>query len=209
MLDTKKSVTRKLKHDINKKNEIRGGVERRIKTIRLWKVKLKGSNCFQKQKRYTASIKRYIKEIERLRAKLNSMNEDLDKRIREVGEYSTSELEAFTSQLDQEIKTVDVEGKSEKKKSSSGEVKNARKNLAELKGEKELQKKIEKANKLLKENIEEIEQITGKIVKLDYHLRKISEVSKSDKNELSPEEKDKNLFTQELKRITRDRAIYS
>ncbi|MCP4264910.1 MAG: hypothetical protein GY777_04920, partial [Candidatus Brocadiaceae bacterium] len=57
--------------------------------------------------------------------------------------------------------------------------------------------------KKVDEDIEEIEQATGKIIKLNRHLRKISigvESASGDNEEL--------LYTQELKRIARERAIY-
>ncbi len=178
----------------------------------MWKDGLEGSKCFQKQRRYSASIKRYIAEIEGLRAKLNRMNEGLDKRINELGECPVSEIEEFRSQMEQEIRNIETDGNLKKKKSRRSkdveEIKNAREKLAELKGKGGLQRKIEKASKQLAEDLVEVEQVTGRISKLSSRLRKVSKGTEHGEEEMTPEERDKYLFTQELKHIMRERAIY-
>jgi len=210
MADT--DVTRNLKHDINQKNEIRRDIEKRVKTVSQWKDRLESSKCFQKQNKYTTSIKRYVAEIERLRSKLNQMNEDLDKRIREAGEFSATEIDEFNSKIEQKVNEVESDDEPEKTKKRQGkvieEVKNAQKRIAELKGEKELYKKIEKANKQLAGYIDEFERSIGRIIKLDNQLGKINRGSKPEKEEQTQEARDKFLFTQELKRIKREKAIY-
>ncbi len=210
MVDT--SIEKKLKHDIHQKNMIRREIERRIRTVCQWKDKLANFKSFQKQKKYSASIKRYISEIEHLRVRLNQMNEDVDKRIREMGKYSDSEIKEFHSQLEQEIRDIEADKTSEDEKVSKGkdiaEIKNARKRLAELKGKGKLQGKIEKAKKKVNEDIEEVERITEKIMKLNRRLRKVSEGVKLDEEKLTLEDKDKFLFAQELKRIAREKVIY-
>jgi rRNA maturation endonuclease Nob1 len=107
---------------------------------------------------------------------------------------------------------MESDGNLEEKKSRRSkdveEVKNAREKLAELKGKGGLQRKIEKANKQLTEDIAEVEQVTGKIVKLSSRLRKVSKGAGPGGGEMAQEEKDKYLFTQELKRIVCERAIY-
>ncbi len=212
MVDTDTSVTKKLKHDINQKNEIRKDIEKRVKTVRQWKDKLERSKSFQEQNKYTTSIKRYIAEIECLRIELNQMNEDLDKRIREAGEFSASEIDEFNSQIEQKISEAGNDDKPKKVKKRKGkvveEVENTKKEIAELKREKTLNKKIEKANKQLAGNIDEFERIIGRIIKRDSQLGRISSGSGPEKEEQTQEARDKFLFTQELKRITREKAIY-
>ncbi|MFQ5713975.1 MAG: hypothetical protein ACE5GU_08085 [Candidatus Scalinduaceae bacterium] len=212
MKNTNTTIMRKLKHDINQKNKIRREIEKRIVAVRLWKDELAGSKCFQKQKRYSASIKRYIAEIEGLRAKLNHMNEGLDKRINELGECPVSEIEESRSQVEQEIRNIETDGdlKKEKIRRSKDieEIKNAREKLAELKGKGGLQRKIEKANKQLAEDLAGVEQVTERISKLSIRLRKVSKGTGLGEEEMAPEERDKYLFTQELKRIVCERAIY-
>ncbi|MBO1224640.1 MAG: hypothetical protein JYX80_09420 [Candidatus Scalindua sediminis] len=212
MANTDTTIIKKLKHDINQKNKTRREIEKRITAVRLWKDELESSKCFQKQKRYSASIKRYIAEIEGLRTKLNQMNEGLDKRINELGGFSVSEIKESRSQLEQEIRNMENDGNLKEKKSRRSkdieEIKNAREKLAELKGKGGLQRKIEKANKQLTEDLAEVEQVTGRIVKLSSRLRKVSKGAELGEEEMTPEERDKYLFAQELKRIVCERAIY-
>ncbi len=212
MTNTNTIIIKKLKHDINQKNKTRREIEKRIAAVRLWKDELAGSKCFQKQKRYSASIKRYFAEIEGLRTKLNQMNEGLDKRINELGECSVSEIKESRSQLEQEIRNMENDGNLKEKKSRRSkdveEIKNAREKLAELKGKGGLQRKIEKANKQLTEDLVGVEQVTGRIVKLSSRLRKVSKGAGLGEEEMTPEESDKYLFAQELKRIVCERAVY-
>jgi ElaB/YqjD/DUF883 family membrane-anchored ribosome-binding protein len=212
MTSTNTTTIKKLKHDINQKNKIRREIEKRIMTINLWKDELADTKSFQKQKRYSISIKRYITGIEGLRARLNQMNEDLDKCINELGEYSVSEIEKFRSQLEQEISNMETGGNLGKKKNHRSkdikEIKNAREKLAELKGRGELQKKIEEAGKQVAEDLAEVDQVIGRIVKLSSHLKKVSKVTEHGGEKLTSEERDRYLFTQELKRIVLEREIY-
>ncbi len=197
---------KKLKSDIYKKNIIRCEIEKQVGAVSQWKGKLVNSKNFQEQTKYTASIKRYIADIERLRIKLSRMNEEVDKNIRELGKFSDSEVNEFCSRLEQELNDIEAGTESEKKEVSLKEIKeikNARAKLAELKGRGNVQEKIEKARKKVDEDIEEIELATGRIIKLNGHLRKISvgTGSTSGNNE-------ELLYTRELKRIARERAIY-
>ncbi len=197
---------KKLKSDIYKKNMISSKIEKQVGAVSRWKEKLVNSRSFQGQTKYAASIKRHVADLECLRIKLNRMNEEVDKDIRELGKFSDTEVNEFCSRLEQELSGVETGNGSEKKEVSQKEIKeikNARAKLAELKGKGSVQEKIEKARKKVDEDIEEIEQATGKIIKLNRHLRKISigvESASGDNEEL--------LYTQELKRIARERAIY-
>ncbi len=197
---------KKLKSDIYEKNMIRSEIERQVGAVSQWKEKLTNLKSFQGQTKYTASIKRYIAEIERLRIKLNQMNVEVDKNIRELGKFADSEVNEFCSRLEQELGNIEAGKGSEKKEVSQKEIKeikNARAKLAELKGRGNVQGKIEKARKKMGEDIEEIDLATGKIIKLNRHLRKVrlgAGSTSGDNEEL--------LYTQELKRIAREKAIY-
>ena len=95
-------IEKKLKQDIHEKNLIRSEIEILLGDVSRWKDKLINLKSFKGQRKYTDSIKRYISEIEKLRAGLNKMNEDVDKHIREVGKFSDSEVKEFSLQLEQE-----------------------------------------------------------------------------------------------------------
>ncbi len=204
MVDT--TIQKKLKNDILKRRSIKNEIERYVRAVSQWKDKLAKLKSFQEQTKYTASIKRYVSKIEGLRAGLNRMNEEVDKHIREVGKFSDSEVKKFSSQLEQEIGDIETGEESNKEKVSKKdieEIKNARKKLAELKGKGNLQQKIEKAREKVNEDLEEIERTTGKIITLNRHLKKVDEETGSTSGD-----QDELLYTQELKRIVREKAIY-
>ena len=199
-------IEKKLKQDIHEKNLIRSEIEILLGDVSRWKDKLINLKSFKGQRKYTDSIKRYISEIEKLRAGLNKMNEYVDKHIREVGKFSDSEVKEFTSQLEQKISEIEAGNESEEKGASKNkdieEIRNARAKLAELKGKGNVQGKIEKASGRKSEDIEEVERVTGKIVRLNKQLENVGGGTESgDKDEL--------FYTQELKRIAREKAIYS
>jgi len=200
-------IERKLKQDIHEKNLLRSKIERHLGSISRWKDKLINLKSFKGQRKYTDSIKRYISEIESLRASLNKMNEDVDKHIREVGKFSDSEVKEFCSQLEQKISDIETgnesEGTGASKNKDIEEIRKARAKLAELKGKGNVQEKIDKAKGRMSEDIEEVERVTGKIVKLNKHLENVGGDTKSGSGD-----QDELFYTQELKRIAREKAIY-
>ncbi len=205
MVDT--IIEKELKQDIHKKNLIRSEIERHLVSISRWKDKLINLRSFKGQSKYADSIKRYISEIESLRASLNKLNEDVDKQIREVGKFSDSEVKEFSSKLEQKISDIEAGnesgGKGGSKNKDIEEIRNARAKLAELKGKGNVQEKIEKANGKKSEDIEEVDRVTGKIVKLNRYLENVgggTESGSGDQDEL--------FYTQEIKRIVREKAIY-
>ena len=198
---------KELKQDIHQKNLIRSEIEILLGYVSRWKDKLVNLRSFKGQRKYADSIKRYISEIEKLRASLNKMNEDVDKHIREVGKFSDSEVKEFTSQLEKKISEIEggneSDGKGATKNKDIEEIRNARAKLAELKGKGNVQGKIEKASGRKSEDLEEVERVTGKIVKLNKHLENIGGGTESGSGD-----QDEYFYTQELKRIVREKAIY-
>lgn len=200
-------IEKKLKQDIHQKNLIRSEIEYLLGTVSRWKEKLINLKSFQGQNKYGDSIKRYVSEIEKLRASLNKKNEAVDKQIREVGKFSDSEVKEFSSQLEQKISDIEAgnesEGKGATKNKDIEEIRNARAKLAELKGKGNVQGKIEKASGRKSEDLEEVERVTGKIVRLNKHLENIGGGTESGSGD-----QDEYFYTQELKRIAREKAIY-
>ena len=200
-------IEKKLKQDIHMKNLIRSEIEMLLGDVSRWKDKLINLKSFKGQRKYADSIKRYISEIEKLRAGLNKMNEYVDKHIREVGKFSDSEVKEFTSQLEQKISEIEAGDGSEEKGVSKNkdieEIRNARAKLAELKGKGNVQEKIDKASGKKSEDLEEVERATGKIVKLNKHLENVGGGAESGSGD-----QDEVFYTQELKRIAREKAIY-
>lgn len=200
-------IEKKLKQDIHKKNLLRREIEKHLESISRWKDKLINLKSFKGQRKCADSIKRCISEIESLRASLNKMNGVMDKHIREVGKFSDSEVKEFSSQLERKISDIEAGNESEEKGVSKNkdieEIRNARVKLAKLKGKGNVQEKIEKAKGKKSEDIEEVERATGKIVRLNKHLENVGGGTKSGSGEQA-----ELFYTQELKRITREKAIY-
>ena len=200
-------VEKRLKQDICEKNLIRSEIEFLLESVSRWKDKLVDLKSFQGQSKFGDSIKRYVSEIEKLRASLNKKNEVVDKQIREVGKFSDSEVKEFCSQLEKKVSDLEAgnepEGKGVSKNKDIEEIRNARAKLAELKGKGNMQEKIEKAKGKKTANIEAVEQATGKIVKLNKLLERVGGGTKPESGD-----QDEYFYTQELKRIARDKAIY-
>ncbi|GJQ58706.1 MAG: hypothetical protein D8M57_11545 [Candidatus Scalindua sp. AMX11] len=220
MSDTDKSFTKRLKHDINQKNAIRSEIERLVSVVSRWSNNLSKFKSFQEQSKCAASIKRYLAKIEHLRALLIKMNEEIDKRICETEIYSSSEVEDFKSQLEKEMSALGAEDSVEKKQpvrkqsvkkraskkqGATGEKKSKSKRHG-LTGAERLQKKIEKMRKGLDENFAETERVTGRILQLNRRLGMIGKGG--DTTALTAEESSRSLFTQELKRIERERFVF-
>ena len=217
MLNTDKAITKKLKHDINQKNAMRREIERLILVVKRWNEKLSRSKSFQEQSRYSASIKNYIEKIDNLRSQLILMNEDIDKRIRETGTCSTSEVEDFKSRLGKEVRDLSVddgidEKKPIKRQAGTGRKKSQKKIIGKkgtdrlLKKMDRLQKKIDNTRKRLDSDISETERVTGRITKLN---RGLAMVGTGDQpGNLTAESRNSYLFTQELKRIERERLVF-
>ena len=211
MLDT--TIEKKLKSDILEKNTLRNEIEGYVETVSQWRDKLVNLKSFQGQTKYAASIKRYVTKIEGLRVELNQLNEEVDKNIREVGKFSDSKVKKFSSQLKQAIGGILEAGKESNQKQVSKKNTNALTKPAESKGKSKakanskgtgkgvgsLQQKIEKATGRVSEELEEIERVAGKMIILNRHLKKIDGGAGSTAED---------LYTQELKRIAREKAIY-
>ncbi|MCP5007905.1 MAG: hypothetical protein GY941_28825 [Planctomycetes bacterium] len=209
MLDTDKSVTRELKNDINKKNAVRCEIERLVMVVSRWNDNLSKSRSFKEQSKYGASIKRYISKIESLRSQLMKMNDDIDRRICETDAYSSSEVTDFKSRLEKEASALGAEEKSgkekpAKKRGAKGKAKSKR---AGIKGAEKLQKKIAKVRKCVDGDIIDTERVTGRILTLNRRLGSVGRGIESEA--LTAEERSHHLFTQERKRIERERLVFS
>ncbi|MBS1257409.1 MAG: hypothetical protein MAG551_00453 [Candidatus Scalindua arabica] len=72
MADT--AIEKKLKQDIHMKNLVRSEIEILLGDVSRWKDKLVNLKSFKGQRKYTDTIRRYVTEIEKLRAGLNKTN---------------------------------------------------------------------------------------------------------------------------------------
>ncbi len=204
-------VEKKLKSDISEKNTLRNEIEKHVHAVSKWRDKLVNMKSFQGQTKYADSIKRYVSRIESLRIELNQMNEEVDKNIRQMGKFSDADVKAFSSQLEKEISGImDADKETDKKTSkkntkvqpkpvrSKGKAKANSKGAG--KGVGSLEQKIEKAMGRVSKELEEVERVAGRMITLNKHLKKIDGGAGSTSED---------LYTQELKRIVREKAIYS
>ncbi len=110
MADIHTPVEKRLKRDVNAKNEIRRDLEKRVSLVRRLSEKLKKCISHQKISRYNSTIKRHRNQVEQLRVELLQSNEDLEKRIREEMKYSEKEVEEFKTRLQKETREMEEAG---------------------------------------------------------------------------------------------------
>ena len=199
------TIEKKLHDDILEKNTLRNEIEGYVRTVSKWRDKLADLKSFQGQTKYADSIKRYVTKIEGLRVELNQLNEEVEKNIRETGKFADADVKAFSSQLEQEVSKYigETEKKESKKKikikpnPAQAKKKTKAKSKGTGRGVGSLEQKIEKAIGRVSEGLEEAERIAGKMIILNKNLKKVSGSAPDDS------------YTQELKRIAREKAIYS
>jgi ElaB/YqjD/DUF883 family membrane-anchored ribosome-binding protein len=199
------TIEKKLNDDILEKNTLRNEIEGYVRTVSQWRDKLVNLKNFQGQTKYADSIKRYVTKIEGLRVELNQLNEEVEKNIRETGKFADADVKAFSSQLEQEVSKYigETEKKAPEKKikikpnPAQAKKKTKAKSKGTGKGVGSLEQKIKTAMGRVSEGLEEAERIAGKMIVLNKNLKKVSGSASDDS------------YTQELKRIARENAIYS
>jgi len=199
------TIEKKLHDDILEKNTLRNEIEGYVRTVSKWRNKLADLKSFQGQTKYADSIKRYVTKIEGLRVELNELNEEVEKNIRETGKFADADVKAFSSQLEQDVSKYigETEKKESKKKikikpnPAQAKKKTKAKSKGTGKGVGSLEQKVEKAIGRVSEGLEEAERIAGKMIILNRNLKKVDGSASEDS------------YTQELKRIAREKAIYS
>ncbi|MBT3878136.1 MAG: hypothetical protein HON76_04580 [Candidatus Scalindua sp.] len=199
------TIEKKLNNDILQKNTLRNEIEGYVRTVSQWRDKLVNLKNFQGQTKYADSIKRYVTRIEGLRVEFNQMNEEVEKNIRETGKFADADVKAFSSQLEQEASKYigETEKNVPKKKfkikinPAQAKKKTKAKSKGTGKGVGSLEQKVEKAIGRVSEGLEEAERIAGKMIILNRNLKKVDGSASEDS------------YTQELKRIAREKAIYS
>jgi len=199
------TIEKKLHDDILEKNTLRNEIEGYVRTVSKWRDKLADLKSFQGQTKYADSIKRYVTKIEGLRVELNQLNEEVEKNIRETGKFADADVKAFSSQLEQEVSKYigETEKKESKKKikikpnPAQAKKKTKAKSKGTGKGVGSLEQKIKTAIGRVSKDMEEAERIAGKMIVLNKNLKKVDGSASDDS------------YTQELKRIARENAIYS
>jgi ElaB/YqjD/DUF883 family membrane-anchored ribosome-binding protein len=199
------TIEKKLHDDILEKNTLRNEIEGYVRTVSKWRDKLADLKSFQGQTKYADSIKRYVTKIEGLRVELNQLNEEVEKNIRETGKFADADVKAFSSQLEQDVSKYigETEKKAPEKKikikpnPAQAKKKTKARSKGTGKGVGSLEQKIKTAIGRVSKDMEEAERIAGKMIVLNKNLKKVDGSASDDS------------YTQELKRIARENAIYS
>ena len=199
------TIEKKLHDDILEKNTLRNEIEGYVRTVSKWRNKLADLKSFQGQTKYADSIKRYVTKIEGLRVELNELNEEVEKNIRETGKFADADVKAFSSQLEQDVSKYigETEKKAPEKKikikpnPAQAKKKTKARSKGTGKGVGSLEQKIKTAIGRVSKDMEEAERIAGKMIVLNKNLKKVDGSASDDS------------YTQELKRIARENAIYS
>ena len=199
------TIEKKLHDDILEKNTLRNEIEGYVRTVSKWRDKLADLKSFQGQTKYADSIKRYVTKIEGLRVELNQLNEEVEKNIRETGKFADADVKAFSSQLEQDVSKYigETEKKAPEKKikikpnPAQAKKKTKARSKGTGKGVGSLEQKIKTAIGRVSKDMEEAERIAGKMIVLNKNLKKVGGSASDDS------------YTQELKRIARENAIYS
>ena len=199
------TIEKKLHDDILEKNTLRNEIEGYVRTVSKWRDKLADLKSFQGQTKYADSIKRYVTKIEGLRVELNQLNEEVEKNIRETGKFADADVKAFSSQLEQDVSKYigETEKKAPEKKikikpnPAQAKKKTKARSKGTGKGVGSLEQKIKTAIGRVSKDMEEAERIAGKMIVLNKNLKKVGGSASVDS------------YTQELKRIARENAIYS
>lgn len=178
-MDAHTAKERRLKTDIIEKNVLRRELERRLSQMNRWQEELTKVKKQRKKKKLEGTIDRYQSCIEDMKKELLQLDDDLEKRIKKEMTYSEEEIKSFQKDLEKHAKGL---------QKVQDSLKEAEKEKEPAEGEAQTPEKKIHLKKLLKEEVKKVEQ---------------------DKKELKSEERDKEIFTLELKRITLDRKLYS
>ena len=192
-------IERKIKSDLIKKNTIRKKLEQDLSIIKKWVEKLDKIKNNQRINRYLESIIRYSKKIKKNKIILNKLLLDLEHRIKTELKYSKAEVEElqelYRKEYDEMVDSLLLMIRAEKGQLSNKEKSNitgvAIENFAEKYKEKN-------KNTYPKEFI---------LAKIKNHFKKDTKNVNAVEKEIISEEKDKNLFKIELRRIFLEKEV--
>lgn len=181
------SVERRLRADIEKRHRLKDELERKQSlTVKLAK-KLEITKKKRLNNRYSATIERLDVETETLREKLNEVNIDLQKRIKDEMEFSEEEVSELRKRYQKEYAGM-VEAESRLEAIQEGTV------------ETDVEETSEEEEPVSKE------AVTARTRRaLKKERRAVEEIQK----EISSEERDKILFTRELQQIMAELEDYT
>ena len=189
-------VEKGIKRDIVRKNTILKKIQRMNAKVIRWQAKAKVTGNRRRQKKYRATVRRFLEEISRLRPGVQKMIEDLDARIHEELNFSQEEVRTFKGNLAKEKTRMAkvageleaVEEKLKKEEDSSKAISDEDDSRAQ-EIQKELKKDQARARRLKKKEEREARQVEDL------------------KGELKSEAVDKKIMVAELERIEKEKEL--
>jgi hypothetical protein len=205
IIKTHTIVEKKIKTDIIQKNTLRKELTRKIREIKRLSDLLQKTKNRKKRKRYKKDIERHIPGIREKKKQLSEMINDLEKRISEEMKYSEKELKILSQTYDKEYEEM-VQAKNLLLKAQKTTLSDKEK--LDISGmsidvQTEKQKTDEKESDV-KVPVYPRELLLARAKKrLKNEFKDVTEVEK----EIASEQKDKQLFENELKRIVLEKKI--
>jgi hypothetical protein len=199
------SVERKIKTDIIKKNTLRKELTRDIRKMKRLSDLLKKTRNRKKRKRYIKNIDRHIPGIRGKKKQLSVMIGDLEKRIGEEMKYSEKEMkeleQTYKKEYEDMVQSQNLLLKAQKNRLSDKE-------------------KLDISNMSIDRGTEEEKTTGGEsgttvpvfprellLARAKKRFKHESEEVAEVEKEIESEEKDKQLFESELKRIVLEKKI--
>lgn len=176
------TVERKLKTDIHFKNAIRKDLVESVRQLHQWEEKLNVIQNIRRGKKLRRSLERYRRFIDDVREFLTPLLDELEERIREEMNFSQEEMKQFTEEVKEESRlAAEAREAFEKVKAAAESADEEKLEPDELDSLKESYSKAWRAFRLEEHKLEEVQE------------------------ELQSEQKDREIFKRELKRIQVER----
>ena len=189
-------VEKKIKRDIVLKNTILKKIQRMNAQVTRWQARAEATGNRRWQKKYRATIRRFLEEIYRLQPGARKMIDDLDDRIQEELNFSRQEVQTFQKDLAEEKTRMDkVTGDLEAVERKLKEEDQLLKTITDESGtqarklKEQLKKDQARARRLKRKGEQEARQVE----KLE--------------GELKSEAVDKKILTEELRRIEKEKKM--
>jgi len=189
-------VEKRIKRDIVLKNTMLKKMRRMNAKALRWREQANTVGNRRRQKKYRATVGRFLDEISRLRPVAQEMIEDLDERIHEELNFSREEVRTFKEDLAEEKARMDK---------VAGELKAVREKLK--KDTDSLEGIPEESAARAREIKEELKKDQARARRLKKKEEEEARQVEALKGELKSEAVDEKIMTEELKRIEEEKKI--
>ncbi|MFO8183144.1 MAG: hypothetical protein R6U39_03130 [Candidatus Aegiribacteria sp.] len=181
-MDQHTAVERKLKTDIHFKNAIRKDLVDSVRQLHQWQERLNGIQNIRREKKLRRSVERYRSFIEDVREFLTPLLDELEERIMKEMDFSQDEMKQFSEEVKEESRlAAEAREAFEKVRVAAENADEEKLEPEELDSLKESYSKAWRAFRLEEHKLEEAQE------------------------ELQSEQKDREIFKRELKRIQVER----